>query len=94
MLEKLEEGIKDNVHRKVDVVDTNFLQSYIPDDSHYNEATNLAAYMGEQDVDIFYSMLECNQALRDGNQRPRLRPRLRWKINLALRATDKSTVMG
>ena len=41
------------------------MESYIPDDNHYKEATDLAAYMGEQDVDIIHSMLECNQALRD-----------------------------
>ena len=55
------------------------MESYLPGDYYYNEANNLAAYMGEQDVDMIHSMLECNQALRNG--RPRPKPQLRRERN-------------
>ena len=57
-LEKLEEDAVDNSGLKVNVADTSFVQPYIPDDSHYNEVTNLTTYMGVQDVDMIHSMLE------------------------------------
>ena len=66
--------MKDIVHQKVDVVD-------LPEYSYYDKATNLAAHMGERDVDMIQLMLECNQALRDGESRPKLH--LRRERNLA-----------
>ena len=53
------------------------MELYLPEDSYYVETTDLAAYMGEQDIDMIHSMLKCNQGLRDGNPRPR--PQLRRK---------------
>ena len=65
MTENLEEGMTDTVHCKVNVVDTDSMQSYVPANLYYNKATNIVAYMGERDVDIIQLMLECNHALRD-----------------------------
>ena len=73
MSEKLEVGMNDTVHQKLNVVDTNFMQLYLPEDSYYDKAANLAAYMGERNVDMIQLVLECNQALGDGKPRPKLR---------------------
>ena len=77
--EKLEEVAADNSGLKVNVADTHFMESYLPGDSYYDESTNLAAYMGnsmgEQDVNMIHSVLQCNQALREGQPRPK--PKLR-----------------
>ena len=59
----------------MNVAETNFIEAYIPDDTSYEEGTNLAAYMGEQDVDMIQSMLECNKALCNGKPRPKARLR-------------------
>ena len=65
--EKLEEGAADNSGLKVNVADSHFMDSYLPEDSYYDEATSLATYMGERDVDMIHSMLECNQVLYTRN---------------------------
>ena len=52
------------------------MESYIPEDSYYNEATNLEPFMGERgDVNAIQNMLQCNQALRHG--KPKARQKLR-----------------
>ena len=71
--EKLEESSIDNSGRKANEVQTSFLDSYIPDDSHYEEATDLTTYMGERNVDMIQSTLECYQALREGKTHPKHR---------------------
>ena len=61
---------------KVNVADTNFIESYLPKDSCYDKATNLAAFMGERgDADVIQNMLQYSQALLDGKPRPK--PKLR-----------------
>ena len=67
---RLEEGVINNNALKVNVVDTNCMDSYQPKDSCYDEATDLAAFMGERGVvDVIQNMLQCSQAFRDGNPR-------------------------
>ena len=57
---------------KINVADTNFMESYLPKDSYYDKATDLEAFMGERgDVDVIQTMLQWNQALRDGKPRPK-----------------------
>ena len=63
--EKIEESGADKSGRRANVAETNFMESFVLDDTHYKEATDIAIYMGEQDVDMIHSMLEYNQALRD-----------------------------
>ena len=63
---KLKESNTDNSGHKVNIADTHYIKSYLPEDLYYDKATNLAAYMDDQDVDMIHSMLECNQALCDG----------------------------
>ena len=54
-----------NSNRRVNVAD--FMDSYNQEDSYYDEATELAAFMGERgDVDEIQRFLECNQARRSG----------------------------
>ena len=60
-----------NLGQKVNVAETNFMDSYILDDAHYDEATELVAYMGERDVNMVQSMLKCNQGLKEGKPPPR-----------------------
>ena len=67
---KLEESSIDNSCRKVNIADTHSMLLYIPEDSYYDEATDLATYMGGQDVDMIHSMLQCNQTLQEGKPRP------------------------
>ena len=68
--EALEASTVDNTTRRVSIAD--FMDSYNQQDSYYDKATHLAAYMGERgDVDEIQMVLECNQALRNGNPRPR-----------------------
>ena len=73
----LEKGIKDKVHQKVNVADTSYyMDSYIPDDSYYDEAADLSTYMGELgDVDALQYTLQCNKAMREGRLKPK--PKLR-----------------
>lgn len=59
------------------------MESYIPHDTHYEEATNLAAYMGERDVDMIKSILECNQALCKGKPCPKQHLRSERKASRA-----------
>ena len=49
----------ENVKRKVNIADTSYyMDSYEPEDSYYDEASNLAAYMGERgDVDSIHNVL-------------------------------------
>ena len=77
--EKLEEGAINNSNLKVNVADTNFIESYLPEDSYYDNATDLVASMGEimseQDVDIIHSVLLCNQVLQEGRPGPKTKLR-------------------
>ena len=67
--EKLEEGLKENVNQKVNIANTYYMDSYLPEESYYDEATNLAI------VDVIQNMLQCSQALRDAKPRPKLKLR-------------------
>ena len=59
-----------NSNRRVNVAD--FMDSYDQEDSYYDEATKLAAFMGERgDVDEIQRVLECNQARRSGQPPPK-----------------------
>lgn len=49
------------------------MDSYIPNNIHYKEATDLDAYIGERDVNMIQSTLECSQALRKGKLHPKQR---------------------
>ena len=71
--ESLEKGIKDKVQRKVNVADnTYYMDSYLPDDPYYNEATDLSTYMGNLgDVDALQHTLQCNAAMREGKPMPK-----------------------
>ena len=73
VLESLKKGIKDKVQRKANVVDTSYyMHSYLPDNSYYDEAADLSAYMGELgDVDALQHTLQCNAAMRDGKPMPK-----------------------
>ena len=69
-LEKLEEGMKANVTRKVNIADTYYMDSYEPDNPYYAKATDLATFMGDRgDVDVIQNMLQCSQAIRNGKSR-------------------------
>ena len=58
------------------MVDTYCMDSCLPHNPYYNEATSLAAFMGEKgDVNVIQNVLECNQALRNGKPKPRLKLR-------------------
>ena len=47
------------------------MDSYEPDYSNYDEAIDLAAYMGERgDADAIHNVLQCSWALRDGKPKP------------------------
>ena len=61
--EKLEESSIDNLGRNVNMVETNFMDSYIPDNTYYGEGTDLATYLGEREVDMNHSTLEHYQML-------------------------------
>ena len=63
--EKLVESSIDNSSWKANITDTHFMGLYLPEDYYYDNATNLAACMGEQDVDMIHSILHCNQALKE-----------------------------
>ena len=55
---------------------------YLPVDPYYNEATDLAAFMGERgDVDLIHNMLQCSQVLRDGKPKPRIKLRREQKLS-------------
>ena len=59
--------------------------SYEPNNSYYNEATDLAVYMGERgDVDSIHDMLQCSRAYRDGKPKPKEKLRRRKPIRTDL----------
>ena len=62
----------ENVKRKVNQAETSyFMDSYEPEDSYYDEATDLAVYMGDRgDVNSIQDMLQCSRAYRDGKPKP------------------------
>ena len=60
----LEASAVNNFKHKVNAADTHFMESYLPKDSYYHEASNLVAFMGDRgDVDSIQNISECNQAL-------------------------------
>ena len=60
----LEEGKVKNTTLKVDSADTYYMDSYDPNHSYYNDATDLAAFMGKRgDVDVIRNLLQRSQAL-------------------------------
>ena len=69
----LEKGLKDKVHCKVNIAESSYYtDSYGPEDSYYNEATDLLAYMGELgNVDALQHILQCSQAMREGKPKPK-----------------------
>ena len=72
----LEEGAINNTTLKDNIADMYYMESYNPEDSYYNEATDLFAFMGKRgDVDVNQNMLQYSQALRDGKPKPK--PKLR-----------------
>ena len=73
--EILEESSVDNSGQRANVAETNIMDSYVPEDNHYDNTTELAAYIGELDVDMVQSTIECYHALQDGKPRPH--PRVR-----------------
>ena len=58
----LEEGTINNTNLKVNIADSSYyMDSYEPEDSYYDKATDLATFMGEQrDVDCLQHMLQCS----------------------------------
>ena len=77
----------ENVKRKVNQADTSyFMDSYEPNDSYYDEATDLDVYMGERgDVDSIHDMLQYRCAYRDGKPKPKENLRRRKPIRTVLR---------
>ena len=58
------------------------MDSYSPEDVYHEEATDLAAFMGERgDVNLIHNVLQCSQALRDGKPKPRNKLRRERKPN-------------
>ena len=51
------------------------MDSYSFNDIHYDKATELSAFMGQQDVNIVQYTLECNKAMQEGKPRPKTRLR-------------------
>ena len=45
------------------------MDSYIFDDIHYDEATELSAYMGQKDVNMVQYTLECNKSMQEDEPR-------------------------
>ena len=76
----------ENVKRKVNQAETSyFMDSYEPEDSYYDEATDLAVYMGDRgDVDSIQDMLQCSGAYRDGKPKPDGKLRCRKPIRTDL----------
>ena len=76
----------ENVKRKVNVADTSyFMDSYEPEDSYYDEATDLAVYMGERgDVDSIHNVLQYSCAFCNGKPKPKDKLRRRKPIRLEL----------
>ena len=67
----LDEGALNNTTLKANKSQSNYMESYEPQDSYFDDATDLSAYMGEQtDVDELQHTLLCNQAMREGKPRP------------------------
>ena len=58
--EKLEESSIDNSGQKVNIVEINLMYSYIPNNIHYEQATDLTAYMRERDFNMIQSTTECS----------------------------------
>ena len=67
--------------RKVNLVETNFIDSYIQDTTHYGEATDLAAFIEERGVDTIHSILEYYKVLCDGKPRPKQKLRRQQSLN-------------
>ena len=42
--------MKANVTYKVNIADTYYMDSYSPEEAYYEEATDLAAFMGEREM--------------------------------------------
>lgn len=58
------------------------MESYIPANIQYDEAPKLAAYLGEIDVDLIHSTLECHQALREGEIASKIQAEKRKKSRI------------
>ena len=70
--EIIEASVVNNSKRKVNTADTHFMESYLSEDSYYDEASELVAFMGDRgDVDSIQNILGCNQALCDGKPKPK-----------------------
>ena len=67
----LDEGALNNTTLKANKSQANYMESYEPQDSYFDDAVNLSTYMGEQtDVDELQHTHLCNQAMRGGKPRP------------------------
>ena len=67
----LDEGALNNTTLKANKTQVYYMESYAPQDSYFDDAADLSAYMGEQtDVDELQHTLLCNQAMREGKPRP------------------------
>ena len=67
----LDEGALNNTTLKANRAQSNYMESYDPQDLYFDDAADLSAYMGEQtDVDDLQHTLLCNQAMREGKPRP------------------------
>ena len=67
----LDEGALNNTTLKANKSQSNYMESYEPQDLYFDDAADLSAYMGEQtDVDELQHTLLCNQAMREGKPRP------------------------
>lgn len=65
----------DNSGRKANMAETNFMDLYILDDVCFDVATDLAAFMGELDVDMIHSTLEFHKILLEKELSPKQRLR-------------------
>ena len=67
----LDKGALNNTTLKANKTQAYYMESYAPQDSYFEDATNLSAYMGEQsNVDELQHTLLCNQAIREGKPQP------------------------
>ena len=75
--EMLDEGKLNNTTLKVSISESNYyMDSYEPDNSYYDTAIDLSAYIGERgDVDELQYTLQCSKAIHEGKPRPK--PKLR-----------------
>ena len=76
---KMEDAITDNsTTRKANSATSDYLSPYSASDDHYDDATDLCAYMGDRgDVDMIQDILQCNKAMNEGKLRPPSRSRRR-----------------